>query len=136
MAAWRPAAIGFAAVVQLVLAFVAVLIPPYGPLMVGIAGGVTAGVLAGGGARPGARHGTVAGGIGAAIVVILGLAIAVSVGLGSGPLPGGPATGTSRLLWLIGSAVLMPLLGALCGAIGGAIRGTREFPHRLERERR
>lgn len=136
MAVWQPGAIGFAVAVQLVLLFGALFFPPYGAVALGIAGGLTAGALAGGGYRPGARHGLVAGAIGAMVVVVVGLVMALTAGLGAAPIPGLGVAESQRLPFLLAGAILVPFLAAAAGALGGELRGTREFPGRLEHERR
>ncbi|MFB6121554.1 MAG: hypothetical protein ABEJ68_10610 [Halobacteriaceae archaeon] len=134
----RLRAVTFGVAVCALLAFFLVTIPLLGHAAVGFAGGFVGGVLAGGGARPGLRHGAAIGGIAGIGSLALGGALAATFGVtDSVPPPLEPVVplglGDAGLV-LLGSATLV-LVAAAAGALGGWLRGTREFPGRMEEER-
>lgn len=142
MPRWR--AVAFGVSVQVLLAFLAHLVPIVGHVMVGVGGGLVAGALGGGRTRGGVEHGAVTGLIGGALVVLLsGVATVAVGGLGS------PIAVTLRDalplyegLFELGAATVLGLgtltlfLASICGgALGGLVRGDRPLPRLPPEER-
>jgi hypothetical protein len=133
---WR--AVQFGVAVTLLLGFFLALLPPYGHAAVGLAAGFVGGALAGGGPRPGARHGLAVGVVGGLFALAVGALLAVSVGVtGAVPPVVAPllplSLGDAALTGV--GAVAFAVCATLTGALGGWVRGDREFPGRIENER-
>lgn len=145
MVKWR--AVWFGVVVAGLLAFGALVLPLVGHAGVGVAAGFVAGVLAGGGPTAGYQHGTLAGGVTALLVFVVQVALALAAGPAAtlSPLetlaPGAEAvlhpvvTAGFGLPAAAGGALLVVVFADTAGALGGYVRGQREFPGRHEEER-
>lgn len=142
MPRWR--AVAFGVSVQVLLAFLAHLVPIVGHVMVGFGGGFPAGALGGGRTRGGAEHGAVTGLIGGGLVVLIsGVATVAVGGVGS------PIADTLREalpmydgLFGLGDGTLLVLgtltlvIASICGGgLGGLVRGDRSLPRLPPEER-
>ena len=134
----RLRAVTFGVAVCALLAFFVVTVPVLGHAAVGLAGGFVGGVLAGGGLRSGLRHGAAVGAIAGIGALALGGLLAATFGVSDAvapPLePIVPLSLGDGGLVLAGTAALA-LVATLAGALGGWLRGHREFPGRIEEER-
>lgn len=142
MPKWR--AVAFGVSVQVLLAFLAHLVPLVGHVMVGFGGGFPAGALGGGRTRGGAEHGVVTGLIGGALVALVSGVATVAVGGVGSPIATTLRETVSVYDGLLGlgDATLMVLgtvalvLASLCGGVlGGLVRGDRALPRLPPEER-
>lgn len=142
MPRWR--AVAFGVSVQVLLAFLAHLVPIVGHVMVGFGGGFPAGALGGGRSRGGAEHGLLTGLFGGALVVLISGVASVAVGSVGSPIAETLRGALSLYdgLFDLGDATLIVLgtitlvLASLAGgALGGFIRGDRPLPRLPPEER-
>jgi hypothetical protein len=137
---WR--AVVFGAVVGAFLLFASLIVPFLGHAAAGAAGGFVAGALGGGGQVRGWEHGAAVGLAVGGLSLLVGVVLAVTVGVDVvtvEPVAAalGPAlTAGAGLPTALAGAALVAVCADSAGALGGRLRGTREFPGRLENERR
>jgi len=133
----RLRAVTFGVAVSTLLSFFLVTVPGLGHVAVGLAGGFVGGVLAGGGPRPGLRHGAAVGGLAGLGSLALGAALAATFGVVDSvapPLDPVVPLGLGDAGLVVGGSLALFVVAAVAGAVGGWLRGDREFPGRYEEE--